>query len=219
VQVSAPSNPPLTVLSSASGLGVAAPASYASAYGNGLASSVTLRDSAGVSYTPTVIYSSPTQVNFELPAGIAMGASVVTLGAQSAALEIAAVAPGLFSLNTAGLAAAYAIVVGPGNTQTVAAIFAVDDGVIVYVPIALSQLSAGQVYLILYGTGIRGANNVTVAINGIDAPVLYSGPQSQYGDLDQVNVLLPQQLAGSGLANIVLTAAGTASNTVNVLID
>src|SRR5208283_4187732 len=105
-------------------------------YGNGLASSVTLRDSAGVSYAPAVIYSSPTQVNFELPAGIAMGASVVTLGSQSAALELAAVAPGLFSLNTAGLAAAYAIVVGPGNTQTVAAIFAVDDGVIVYVPIA-----------------------------------------------------------------------------------
>jgi len=220
VKVTAPSTPPLTALSSASGLGVAAPASYASAYGSGLASSVALRDSAGVSYTPAVIYSSPTQVNFEVPAGVAPGASVVTLGAQSAALQIAAVAPGLFSLNTAGLAAAYTILVGPGNTQTVAAIFAVDDGVIVYVPIALSQLSADQVYLILYGTGIRGAaSSVTVAINGIDAPVLYSGPQGQYPDLDQVNVLLPQQLAASGLANIVLTAAGAASNTVNVLIE
>jgi uncharacterized protein (TIGR03437 family) len=95
----------------------------------------------------------------------------------------------------------------------------VDDGVIVYVPIALSQLSTDQVYLILYGTGIRAANNVTVAINGINAPVLYSGLQGQYTDVDQVNVLLPQQLAASGLANIVLTAAGAASNTVNVLID
>jgi len=220
VQVSAPSSPPLTVLSSASGLGMAAPTSYASAYGSGLAPSVTLRDSAGVSFTPAVIYRSPTQVNFEVPAGVALGASVVTLGAQSAALQIAAVAPGLFSLNTAGLAAAYTIVVGPGNIQTVAAIFAVDDGVIVYVPITLSQLSADQVYLILYGTGIRGAaSSVTVAINGIDAPVLYTGPQGQYPDLDQVNVLLPQQLAASGLANIVLTAAGAASNTVNVLIE
>ena len=220
VQVTAPSTAPLTVLSSASGLGVAAPASYVSAYGSGLASSISLRDSAGVSYTPAIIYGSPTQVNFEVPDGIAIGASVVTLGAQSAALQIAAVAPGLFTLNTAGLAAAYTIVVGPGNTQTVAAIFAVDDGVTVYVPIALSQLSTDQVYLILYGTGIRGAgNNVTVAINGIDAPVQYSGPQGQYGDLDQVNVLLPKQLAGSGLANIVLTAAGAASNTVNVLIQ
>jgi uncharacterized protein (TIGR03437 family) len=76
------------------------------------------------------------------------------------------------------------------------------------------------VYLILYGTGIRGAaSNVTVAINGIGAPVLYSGPQGQYADLDQVNVLLPRQLAASGLANIVLTAAGAASNTVNVMIE
>jgi uncharacterized protein (TIGR03437 family) len=96
----------------------------------------------------------------------------------------------------------------------------VDDGVTVYVPIALSQLSTDQVYLILYGTGIRGAgNNVTVAISGIGAPVQYSGPQGQYSDLDQVNVLLPKQLAASGLANIVLTAAGAASNTVNVLIE
>ena len=74
VKVTAPSTPPLTVLSSASGLGVAAPASYVSAYGSGVASSVSLRDSAGVSYTPDVIYSSPTQVNFEVPAGIAIGA-------------------------------------------------------------------------------------------------------------------------------------------------
>jgi uncharacterized protein (TIGR03437 family) len=220
VQVTAPSIPPLTILSSASGLGVAAPASYASAYGNGLASTVSMRDSAGVPYTPTVIYSSPTQVNFEIPFGVAAGASVVTIGSQSAALQIATVAPGLFALDTAGLAAAYTIVVGPGNTQTVAPIFAVQNGSIIAVPIALSQLSTDQVYLILYGTGIRGAgNNVTVAINGINAPVLYSGPQVQYADLDQVNVLLPPQLAGSSHANIVLSAAGITSNTVNVLIQ
>jgi uncharacterized protein (TIGR03437 family) len=60
---------------------------------------------------------------------------------------------------------------------------------------------------------------VTVAIDGIGVPVQYSGPQGQYSDLDQVNVLLPKQLAASGLANIVLTAAGAASNTVNVLIE
>lgn len=45
--------------------------------------------------------------------GIAIDASVVTIGSQSAALQIAAAAPGLFTLNTAGLAAAYTIVVGP----------------------------------------------------------------------------------------------------------
>jgi uncharacterized protein (TIGR03437 family) len=60
---------------------------------------------------------------------------------------------------------------------------------------------------------------VTVAINGIDAPVAYSGPQGEYAALDQVNVLLPPKLAGSGLSNIVLTAAGMIANTVDVSIE
>jgi uncharacterized protein (TIGR03437 family) len=220
VQVAAPSTPPLTILSSASGLRVAAPASYTSAYGSGLTSSVSLCDSAGVTFSPTVIYSSATQVNFEVPAGVAVGASVVTVGTQSAPLQIATAAPGLFALNASGLLAGYTIVVS-GGVQTAVPSFTVQNGVEAAVPIVLSQLpSTDQVYLILYGTGIRGAgNSVTVAINGINAPVLYSGPQGEYADLDQVNVLLPPQLAGSGFANIVLTAAGTASNSVNVLIE
>ncbi len=219
VRVAAPTTPPMTVLSSATGSGVAATESYVSAYGNGLASPVSMRDSAGVAYTPTVTYSSSTQINFEVPAGIAIGAAVVSVGSQSAALQIAAVAPGLFTLNAAGLAAAYTILVGVGNVQTVAPIFAVQDGAVIAVPIDLSS-SKDQIYLILYGTGIRGAgNNVTVAINGINAPIEYSGAQGEYAALDQVNVLLPPQLAGSGLANIVLTAAGMVANTVNVAIE
>jgi uncharacterized protein (TIGR03437 family) len=78
----------------------------------------------------------------------------------------------------------------------------------------------GQVYLILYGTGIRGAgNNVTVTVGGVNAQVLYSGPQGEFVALDQINILLPPQLAGSGTANIVLSADGAAANTVNVAIQ
>jgi uncharacterized protein (TIGR03437 family) len=156
-------------------------------------------------------------LNFDVPAGVSVGAAVVTIGAQSAALQVAAVAPGLFTLNSAGLAAAYAIRVTPGNVQTVEAIFAAQNGSYAAVPINLNP-SNGQVYLVLYGTGLRGAgNNVTVAINSIDVPVLYSGPQGEYPALDQINVLLPSQLA-SGTANIVVTAGGLAANTVNVAI-
>jgi len=218
VQVAAPQTAPLTIVSSASGMGTAAPASYASAYGTGLGSTVTLRDAAGVPFTPAVIFNSAAQVNFEVPAGVALGAAVVTLGTQSAPLEITAVAPGLFTLNNAGLAAAYAVTVGPGNSQTAAAVYTVQNGQNVAAPIALSHAGGEPVYLILFGTGIRGAgNNVTVAIHGSNVTVTYAGPQGQYADLDQVNVLLPQGLAGAGTVEIVLTAGGAVSNTVNVV--
>jgi hypothetical protein len=54
-----------------------------------------------------------------IPAGIGIGAATVTIGPQTATVQIATVAPGLFTLNSAGLAAAYVVRVGPGNVQTV----------------------------------------------------------------------------------------------------
>jgi uncharacterized protein (TIGR03437 family) len=219
VQVAAPPAAPLTILSSASGLGTSAPESYASAYGNNLASSVSLRDSSGVTSTPALVYNSPTQINFVVPAGMSIGAAVATIGSQSAAIQIAAVAPGLFTLSSAGLAAANAVRVAPGNVQSAVATFTEQNGSYVAVPIDVNPAD-GQVYLILYGTGIRGAgNNVTVTVGGINAPVSYSGPQGEYPALDQVNVLLPSQLAGSGAVNIVLNAQGAVANTVNVAIQ
>jgi uncharacterized protein (TIGR03437 family) len=219
LQIAAPAVPPLTIVSSASSSGTVAPASFASAYGTALAASVSLRDSAGVVSTPKLLYSSPTQINFEVPPDIPVGAAVVTIGTQSAAVQVDTVAPGLFTLNSASLAAAYAIRVMPGNIQTVESIFAAQNGSYVAVPINLVE-PPGQVYLVLYGTGIRGAGNkVTVAINGIDAPVSYSGAQGEFAALDQVNLLLPSQLVGSGTAKIVLTAAGAVANTVNIAIQ
>jgi uncharacterized protein (TIGR03437 family) len=79
------------------------------------------------------------------------------------------------------------------------------------------DVSSGQVYLILFGTGIRGGgSNVSVAIGGVSAPVEYSGPQGVTPGLDQVNVLIPAQLAGSGTVNVVLKAGTISANVVNI---
>ena len=217
VQIAASSTPPLTILSSANPTGLAAPESLATAYGTNLAASVSLTDSSGVAHAATLNYTSPSQINFEIPAGISIGAATVTVGTQKAAVQIAAVAPGLFTLNGAGLAAAYVVRVSPGNVQTLEPVFTAQNGTYVAVPIDISQ-SADQYYLSLYGTGIRGAGRVTVAIQGIDAPVSYAGPQGSIAGLDQVNVLLPPQLAGRGTVNIALTADSNAANAVNIAI-
>jgi len=222
IQIAAPSTLPLLVVSSANPganpLGRAAPASFVSAYGNNLVSSVSLTDSSGVVYHPTPIFTSATQMNFEIPAAVSNGAAIVSIGSQTAALQIAAVAPGLFALNSAGLAAAYVVRVGPGNVQTTEPVFTAQNGSFVATLLSLSP-STDQFYLVLFGTGIRAAgSNVTVTTNGINAPITYSGPQGTTSGLDQVNVLLPQQLAGSGTVNIALTASSIAANIVNITV-
>jgi uncharacterized protein (TIGR03437 family) len=75
--------------------------------------------------------------------------------------------------------------------------------------------------LILYGTGIRnaGAGTVSVSVQGLNAPVSGVGPQPEVVGLDLVQVLLPPELAGSGEVNVVVTAAGVQSNTVNVMVQ
>ena len=199
IQVAAPATPPLTIA------GPAAPASLTSAYGSNLGSAVSVQDSAGVTHSATILYASPSQINFEIPDSASIGAAVVTIGTQTAMVLITPVAPSLYILNSSGLAAAYVIQISPAGVQTVES---------VSTPI---NLSSGQVYLILYGTGIRGAGgNCSVTIGGINATVVYAGSAGSPPGLDQVNVLIPAQLAGSGTVNVVLSAALIDSNVVKI---
>ena len=90
-------------------------------------------------------------------------------------------------------------------------------------PIDLGS-STDQAVVELFGTGIRGAggaSNVTVTVGNTQGTVQYAGAQgggaagSYYG-LDQVNILLPRSLVGSGTVNVALTAGGQSANTVTV---
>jgi uncharacterized protein (TIGR03437 family) len=214
IQIAVPSVPPLTIAPS-----VAAPASIATAYGTNLAPSVSVKDSAGVSRNATLYYVSPSQINFEIPDGASIGAAEVNIGLQTAAVRLAAVAPSLYTLNSAGLAAAYIVRVGPGNVESIESVFSIKNGDYIAAPINLNP-PADQVYLALYASGVRGAgSNVTVTVGGIKVTVTYAGPQGAIAGLDQINVLLPISLAGSGTVNVVVTASQITANAVNVDIE
>jgi uncharacterized protein (TIGR03437 family) len=78
-----------------------------------------------------------------------------------------------------------------------------------------------QVFLMLYGTGIRhraGDNQVTATVNEVSVPVL-TAAQGTWPGLDQVNLALPRSLAGAGNAGIVITVEGQAANAVQVMIQ
>lgn len=113
-------------------------------------------------------------------------------------IPIATVAPSLFTLSNAGLAAAAVLRVSADGTQTVqpANVMCAAGS---FVPNPINMGSATDtVYLTLFGTGLQAAGmaNVKVTVGGVNAPVVYAGPQGNFAGLDQVNV----QLTASGVA-------------------
>jgi subtilase family serine protease len=48
--------------------------------------------------------------------------------------------------------------------------------------------STEQIYLEMYGTGIRHASSVTASVGGVNVPVLFAGPAPGFAGLDQVNI-------------------------------
>jgi uncharacterized protein (TIGR03437 family) len=193
--------------------------------------SATITDSSGTTTPIGLIVVTPSQVNAVLPAGLQTGEATVNLmsssGAQiTGAVTLVTVAPSLFTADESGggIAAAQVVIAHKDGGQTfIGAIASCNSGGCTPTPINLGS-STDQAVLELFGTGIRGAggaSNVTVAVGNTQGTVQYAGaqgagaPSSFYG-LDQVNVLLPRSLAGSGTVNVVLTAGGQTANTVTM---
>jgi hypothetical protein len=62
------------------------------------------------------------------------------------------------------------------------------------------------------------AESVQVNIQGIPATVTYAGKQGSWEGLDQINVIIPPQLAGAGQVNIQVIVNGQVSNTATMRI-
>jgi uncharacterized protein (TIGR03437 family) len=239
--VQAPAAPFTVALSTAGQVEPFAAESIVSAYGTNLATgtaspvtlplptslddnTVTVTDSAGAGRLAPLFYVSPSQVNFEIPPGTATGSASVSIQnqngtTQSATIQIGNVSPGLFQLKTSGLVAAWVLAVLSGTQQPLQPVYQIASGSVVALPISLGP-STEQVYLEMYGTGIRNANNVTATVADVSVPVLFAGAAPGYAGEDQVNIgPLPQSLAGKGSVNIVVTADGQAANAVNVTIQ
>ncbi len=220
----------ISITNSAYGTYSVAPETVAAIYGNGLASgmqqaqslplptslggvTVTLTDANGSTYPVPLFYVSPNQVNCEIPKGVAPGMANVVLANGSATFNgtalVNAVAPGLYTATATGQGPAAAQVL---NGQTLTNTFQCSGaGSCTPLPIALNGV---QQYLILYGTGIRGASqsNIAVTIGNVDAPVTYAGPQGTLAGLDQVNAALPASLKGRGQLVVTITVNGQATN-------
>jgi len=227
--------------------GALASESIAAAFGSGLATrvevantvplptslagtTVKFRDSAGNERLAPLFFVAPSQINYLVPAGLAIGTSLAIItsgnGAVSAgAVQIATVAPGLFSANAngQGVAAAVVLRVKADGAQIVEPVSRFDQATnrFVAVPINLGPVS-DQLFLIAFGTGLRGRNDissVSARIGDVNAAVLYAGAQGGFVGLDQVNLSLPRSLVGKGEVRVQLSVEGKAANIVTISIE
>ncbi len=226
------------------GLGPLAPGSVVAAIGSNLAAqtaqatgalpmvlggaAVSVTDSAGVARAAQLYYVSPGQVNYVIPPGSATGLASVSISsngrvAATGPIEIAPVAPSLFTVNADNLTAMNVIRVNQNGAQTFESIYQTDqNGNVTALPIDFGS-ATDTVYMSLYGTGIRNFQGA-VSATTYNAPVTYAGPQGTYTGLDQVNIQLPRTLATANGATpytltLQLDVDGQMSNPVTLLIQ
>jgi uncharacterized protein (TIGR03437 family) len=237
----------VAIVSSASYAGErVAPESIATVFGLGLATttqaaaaiplptalqgtSVRVKDSLGIERAAPLFFISPNQINFQLPQRTAFG--VATLGVYAGetlvgtgTVNITALAPGLFTANGDGRGAPAAILFRVledfSHTTETLLVFDTASNRWVSKVIDLGR-EREEVFLILYGTGLRfnnGLESVTATIGGVNAPVSYASAQGQLIGLDQLNIRIPRALIGRGEVDVAVNVSGVQTNAVRIAV-
>ncbi len=191
---------------------------------------VRVRDSQGIERLAPLFYVSPRQINYLIPKDTAFGFATITVtngrGETVSGREaIRDEGPGLFAINGTGAGLAAGVILRVrGNQATYEPLIRYDDAQqkFVAVPIDFGP-AADSVYLVLYGTGMR----INRPIPGMRIPAVYTdrgvlelvqyvGPQGSLAGLDQVNVLLPREMAGRGDVPLFVQIDDKSSNPVIV---
>lgn len=224
----------VTLVNAASYEAVVAPGSIAALFGDGLATQTQVAPSlplpttmAGVSVkiggrNAPLFFVSPGQINLQAPSGVAVGNATIEVflnnaatPAQTGTVAVAEAAPGLFTINASGR----------GQSAALNADYSINAD-FDQIPGARPELAGGVV--ILYATGIGntnppvadgqaapasplavGAGATTVAIGGVNAPVLFSGLAPGFVGLWQINVQLPDTLPTNAATNVRITKGRT----------
>lgn len=232
-----------------------APEAIVAAFGNGLATStvaatglplpttlattmVKLKDSAGIERAAPLFFVSPQQINYLIPAETAAGLASVSIEVRRDGflfsvlgnpLNIVRAAPGLFTANANGSGAPAAVVLRfkADGTQSTESVAQFDPAQNRFTPRPIEVgAESDRVFLILFGTGVRGAGpveTVTAQLGGLPIEVLFTGALSGLAGLDQINLRLSREvllaLAGPGETELLLFADHRLANAVQLLVQ
>jgi uncharacterized protein (TIGR03437 family) len=237
-------------VSSASGMPNLAPDSLATAFGSNLAVqtatgaapyptslggiSFQVVDSSGSTGMAQLLYVSPTQINYLLPAGTAPGTATLNIVdgsgvTPSSTAQIQTVAPGLFTADGSGqgvVAATAYRTIAPSTLATPVQVFQCSSGappVCTSVPINLGVDT--PISVTFYATGLRGRSSdsaVSVTIGGQSMQVRSISSQDDstaLAGIDEVTIGLPLSLRNAGEVDVVLAVDGASSNTGRINIQ
>ncbi len=162
--------------------------------------SVTLQGTAAL-----LSYVSPRQINFVAPENLQSGRTDVAVNngtqVQTGSVVIAPAAPGVFAMTGMGMG----------------------DGAILHGylwrPGPFSAMTDSQpTPLAIFLTGLDLTVKPVVTIGGVPMEVLWFGNAPGLPGLQQINILLPADLAGVGRVPVVITSNGQASNVIFIRI-
>ena len=231
----APTGPPpptIATMSSASYAfpGPVAPESIVVTFGTGLATAtatapagawptvlgglqVTVTDARGAARLAPLYYVSPTRVMYLIPTGTAVGNATIRIGAQQTTVEVAATAPAIYTAaqNGKGVASATYLRIRPNGARTEGLLFDSNTLAETAIPVAAGD----QIYLILYGTGLRGGP-ATATVGDVAVPVAGPVAQGQYQGLDQINLGPLPLRVGAGQKQIVIRQGDNLANITTV---
>lgn len=235
--------PEVVLLSSASFVqpGLLAPDAIASAFGPGLAAgtggavsadlpeeilgtSVDIEDAAGTTHRAKLFAVTPTQINLLVPAGVAPGSAIIRVnsgagGTVVGSVAISTVAPGIYTANQqgTGVPAGFQLYV-PAVGERVQSLLA--DAGANAAPIDLGA-AGDQVYLILFGTGMRGSTRgASATVGGFSVPLAGPVAHGVFAGLDQINLgPLPRELIAAGDVEVRVVVDGKPANVVTIHIQ
>ncbi len=189
---------------------------------------VRITDEAGRESLAPLFFVSPGQVNYQVPLGVETGLATVRVvnSLGNVAMErtqLLTIAPGLFTANAngQGVPAAAVLRIKADGSQTYEPAVRFDPAQNKFVP---AEIDLGpptdQVFLIVFGTGLRHADPslVEARINDLIAEVVYVGAQPDFSGLDQINLRLPRRLSGVGEVAVQMMVDDQKANPVTVAI-
>ena len=192
-------------------------------------SQIVVKDSRGAERFAPLLYASPGQINFQIPAGSAEGIATLTVfsgagASQSGLVIVGKVAPALFSADSTGvgLATGSSLLVRADGSRTENGLARYDAATSKFIGQPIDTGGSGdQVYVTLYGTGIKNRSDIAIVkvkIGGIEAPVEYAGAQGFFVGLDQLNIKIPTGLAGKGEVIVETSIENKTANQLRIVV-
>lgn len=163
----------------------------------------------------SLFFVSPGQINYQIPPNTITGPARVVVVASDGTVSTGLVnvtntAPAIFTRTANGLGAPAAVASVDGQVFNINV--SNPDGT----PVAIN---AGN-FVSLFGTGFRFASAAsTITIGGVAVTPLSVSAQGQFIGLDQINLQIPQSLAGRGDVDLIITTDGKTSNTVKLKVN